>query len=34
MNKLNYSDFILDEETIQKKEAIELNKNTQRDQLR
>lgn len=33
MNKLNYSDFILDEETIQKKEAVELNKNTKRGQL-
>ena len=33
MNKLNYSDFILDEETIQKKEAIKLNKNTKRRQL-
>ena len=33
MNKLNYSDFILDEETIQKKKAIELNKNTKRGQL-
>ena len=33
MNKLNYSDFILDEETIQKKKTIELNKNVKRGQL-
>ena len=33
MNKLNYSDFILDEETIQKKKAIELNKNKKQGQL-
>jgi len=31
--KLNYSDFILDAETIQNKEDIELNKNTKRGQL-
>lgn len=33
MNKLSYSDFTLDEETIQKKKAIELNRNTKRGQL-